>query len=80
MTTDTFLDAREITLWRSPSGLLHVGAWFGQVACGAFVDSHNGWSMEHLTSLRHLGRMSRRSTANRMCKRCAAQYKDVRDD
>lgn len=75
-----FLDEPVLRIWRSPSGKRHVGAWFGQVACGAFVDSHSGWSMQSLTSLRYVGRISRRADTNNLCKRCASQYKDVRDD
>lgn len=76
----TFLDEAAISTWRSPSGLLHIGSWYGTVACGAFVDSHKGWSYVTLTSLRYLGRISRRPQANGLCKRCAAQYKDVNVD
>lgn len=78
VTTDYFLDARELRMWRSPSGLRHVGGWYGQTICGAYPDAH--WVMEHLTSLRHAGRMSRNAKANRMCQRCANTYKTVRDD
>jgi len=76
----SLLDERALTVFTSPSGMLHIGAWFGQTACGAYVDSHKGWSYQQLTSLRYVGRMSRRASANRMCKRCANEYKDVRDD
>jgi hypothetical protein len=83
MTTKVYnslLDDRDLATWISPSGLLHVGAWYGQVACGAFVDSHNGWRYNGLTSLRWIGKISRRPTPNSMCKRCASQYKDVNVD
>lgn len=74
-----FIDEKDITLFSSPSGLRHVGAWFGKTVCGVFVDSHNGWEYGGLTSLRSLGRMSRSPKANMMCKRCANEYKDVED-
>jgi hypothetical protein len=83
MTTKVYnslLDDREITMWRSPSGLRHVGSWYGQVACGAFVDSHNGWKYDGLTSLRWVGKISRLPNVNHMCRRCASQYKDVNVD
>jgi hypothetical protein len=72
----TFLDAKEISLYRSPSGLLHVGAWFGETICSAW-HGNPGWRHQGLTSLRQLGRMSRRPNSNNMCKRCANEYKDV---
>lgn len=73
-----FIDEATLRMWRSPSGLRHVGAWFGQTICSAYPD--RGWTMEGLTCLRSVGRMSRNANVNRMCKRCAAHYKDVRDD
>lgn len=72
----TLLDERSMTIYRSPSGKRHVGGWYGMVLCGAFVDSHNGWSYQDLTSVRWLARMAQRPSDN-YCKRCLANYKDV---
>lgn len=77
VTTSTFLDERCMTIWTSPSGKRHVGGWFGMVLCGAFVDSHNGWRWDHLTSVRWLGRMAQGNNNSSWCKRCINNYKDV---
>lgn len=77
MTTNTFLDERCMKVWRSPSGLKHVEAWFNDTVCGKHIWE---WDFDSLTSLRSIGRMSRNAKANKMCQRCAAQYKTVRDD
>lgn len=74
---DSFLDDTCMSEYRSPSGLIHIGSWFGMAVCGVFIDTHNGWSYNGLTSLRRAGRMSRNAQANRLCKRCANTYKDV---
>lgn len=79
VTTSTFLDERCMTTWSSPSGKRHVGGWFGMVLCGAFVDSHNGWRNEGLTSLRFLGRIAANNHGT-WCKRCINNYKDVNVD
>lgn len=71
---DSLLDERCMSVWRSPSGLKHVEGWFNQTICGKYIYQ---WDFDSLTSLRHIGRMSRRPDANRMCKRCANEYKDV---
>lgn len=77
MTYNSLLDEKCLTIWRSPAGLRHVGAWFGQVQCGAFVDTHSGWQYDHLTTVRWCARVAQRPKANRMCKRCAKVYEDV---
>ncbi len=77
MTTSTFLDEMCMTTWISPAGKRHVGAWYGQVVCGAFVDSHNGWRISSLTSLRYLGRIAQGPQSGVWCKRCVNHYKDV---
>lgn len=73
---NSLLDERSISLYRSPSGLLHVGSWYDESICGSFVKAPF-WSFVRLTSLRDVGRMSRSPKANRMCKRCANEYEDV---
>jgi hypothetical protein len=75
---NSLLDDRDITLFRSPTGLVHVGAWFGETVCRKFV--YDSWTWMGLTSLRYIGRMSRRPQANHMCKSCAKEYKDVNVD
>lgn len=77
MAYDSLLDEKCITIYRSPSGKRHIGAWYGQVQCGAFVDTHNGWSWDQLTTLRWCGKVAQRPGINGFCKRCASQYKDV---
>jgi hypothetical protein len=76
---DTLLDERSISLYRSPTGLTHVGSWYNESVCGSFVKGPY-WKYWGLTSLRQLGRMSRNAKANRMCKRCAKEYEDVNVD
>ena len=72
---NSLLDENWLVLIVSPSGLKHVRGWYGQAQCGSFEGEN--WDYHGLTNLRTLGRMSRRPDANRMCKRCANQYKDV---
>lgn len=82
MTTSTFLDERCMTIWTSPSGKRHVGGWFGMVLCGAFVDSHNGWSYYNECSVRWLAKLAQGvgHGHNTYCKRCIGNYKDVNID
>lgn len=75
---NAFLDDRDITIVRSPTGLVHVGAWFGETVCGKFI--YDSWTWMGLTSLRYIGRMRKRPQANRMCKSCANEYKDMNVD
>jgi hypothetical protein len=75
---DIFLDERCISLYRSPSGLTHVGSGYDESVCGSFVKGPY-WQYTGLTSLRRVGRMSRDAKANRMCKLCAREYEDVKD-
>ena len=75
---NSLLDERCMTLWLSPTGLSHIGSWFGEVQCGKVRGE--GWKYDGLTSLRIIGRMSRHPQANRLCKQCAKGYEDVSDD
>lgn len=77
MTYDGLLDERCMSVWRSPSGLKHVESWFNLTVCGKYIHQ---WEFDSLTSLRHIGRMSRNPKADRMCKNCASEYKDVNVD
>lgn len=72
------LDEVHMTTWRSTTDLLHVEGWFHSTICGKYI--YDEWRWQGLTSLRHIGRMSRNPKANRMCKRCANEYKDVNVD
>jgi hypothetical protein len=76
----SFYDDTFMREYSSPSGLTHIASWFGMAVCGVFIDTHNGWRYKGLTSLRRAGRMSRNPQANRLCKRCANNYKDVNVD
>lgn len=73
----TLLTERCMTIYESPSGKRHVGGWFGMVLCGAFVDSHNGWSYKYLTSVGYLAKVAQGYVGPQWCKRCLANYKDV---
>ena len=75
-----FVDENQIQLTISRSGLTHVKGWYEQTVCGKFCGDKYVWSYGGLTSLRRLGRMSRNASANRICKQCSNEYKDVRDD
>lgn len=76
-TYDSFLDDTCMSEYTSPSGLIHIGSWFGMAVCGVYIT--DAWTYRGLTSLRRAGRMSRNAQANRLCKRCANTYKDVSD-
>ena len=73
----TFLDEKALQFVYSPTCKLHVKSWFGQTVCGKQYEGNWEWRLGGLTSLRQLGRMSRRPNSNNMCKRCANEYKDV---
>jgi hypothetical protein len=74
---NSFLDEPCITMVESMSGKRHVQGWFDHTICGRYCGDRYTWSFLYLTSLRHVGRMSRNAYANRMCKTCANVYKDV---
>ena len=73
----TLLDERCITVVESMSGKRHVRGWFETTLCGKYAGDPYVWSFLYLTSLRHVAKMSQNAYANRMCKSCAKEYKDV---
>jgi hypothetical protein len=73
----TLLDERNLNLVVSPTGLRHIGGWFGNTLCGKWIDMRNTWRSHDLISVRHAGRMSKDPMVNYFCKRCASHYKDV---
>jgi len=82
MTTTTkpynsLLDERCITVVESIQGRKHVRGWYETTLCGKYAGDPYMWSFLYLTSLRHVAKMSRNPYANRMCKTCAREYKDV---
>lgn len=77
---NSLLDDRCITVVESIQGRRHVKGWFDLTVCGKYCGDNYVWSFLYLTSLRHVGRMSKNPQANRMCKSCANEYKDMNVD